>query len=245
MKRVFLALILVAWAFCSWAQPVQRTYEHNLGYFIPDKFEKNFNPMVPTPKEVLGFEVGEQFADWNDILKYMYALEKASGRVSVREYGRTYQNRPFIQVVITSEENHKNMDKIKEEHLKLTDASVSGNLDIAAMPVVVNLLNSIHGNEASGVNSTLVTAYYFAAAKGEKVEDLLRNTIIVLSPGLNPDGINRFANWVNTTHSYVDVSDLDTREFSEAWPSSRTNHYWADCNRDWLMCRKAVRYSCK
>lgn len=237
MKKLFLALTLVAGAICSWAQPVQRTYEHNLGYFIPDKFGQDFNSEVPTPKEVLGFEVGEQFADWNDILKYMYALEKASGRVSVREYGRTYQNRPFIQVVITSEENHRNMDKIKGEHLKLTDASVSGNLDISAMPVVVNLLNSIHGNEASGVNSTLVTAYYFAAAKGEKVEDLLRNTVIVLSPGLNPDGINRFANWVNTTHSYVDVPDLSTREFSEAWPSSRTNHYWADCNRDWLMCQ--------
>jgi len=32
----------------------------------------------------------------------------------------------------------------------------------------------------------------------------------------------------------MNIADLSSREFSEPWPSSRTNHYWADCNRDWL-----------
>lgn len=247
MRLKLFVLTLFLGVTCSWAQPVQKVYEHNLNYFIPDRFVnpdgsglaigKEFNPNIPLPKDILGYEVGQQYVDWNDILKYMYALDKASDRVSVKEYGRTYQNRPFIQVIITSESNQKNIAQIKEEHLKLTDHSKSGSLDISGMPVIVNLLNSIHGNEASGVNSTLVTAYFFAASLDKNVVQMLDNTVIVLSPGLNPDGINRFASWVNTTHSYNDVSDLSTREFSEAWPSSRTNHYWVDCNRDWLMCQ--------
>jgi hypothetical protein len=64
--------------------------------------------------------------------------------------------------------------------------------------------------------------------------------VIVLTPGLNPDGINRFASWVNSSRSFPDVSDLSSREFSEPWPSSRTNHYWADCNRDWLMAQQDI-----
>lgn len=247
MRAILLAFVLLLGTISSWAQPVQRVYEHDLNYFIPERFtnpdgtgvaiEKKFSRAIPSPKQVLGFEIGEQYVDWNDVLKYMYALEKASPRVSVKEYGRTYQHRPFIQVIITSEANQKNLAQIKEEHLKLTDAAQSGSLDIAGMPVVVNLLNSIHGNEASGVNSSLVTAYFFAASEDSNVEKMLENTVVVISPGLNPDGINRFANWVNTTHSHNDVSDLSTREFAETWPSSRTNHYWADCNRDWLMCQ--------
>lgn len=235
MKRTISLLIVAFAALQLWAQPVKNTYRHNINYFIPQGFNEVYNPSVPQPKDVLGFEVGEQYVDWNDVLKYMEALEKSSGRVSIKKYGKTYQNRRFIQVAITSPENQKNLESIRVEHLKLTDNKLSGSLDIKKMPLVVSLINSIHGNEASGVNSTLATAYFFAASEDPKVKEILDNTVILINPGLNPDGINRFANWVNTTHSYINVSDLDSREFSEAWPSSRTNHYWADCNRDWLM----------
>lgn len=235
MKKTLSLLIVAFAALQLWAQPVQNTYKHNIGYFIPQGFSSQFNPSIPQPKDVLGFEVGEQFADWNDILKYMYALDAASDKVSITEYGKTYQNRRFIQVAITSPENQKNLENIRVEHLKLTDNKLSGSLDVKKMPLVVSLINSIHGNEASGVNSTLATAYFFAASQDPKVEEILENTIILINPGLNPDGINRFASWVNSTQSYVPVSDLNTREFKEVWPSSRTNHYWADCNRDWLM----------
>ncbi|MBR4883485.1 MAG: peptidase M14, partial [Bacteroidales bacterium] len=182
--------------------------------------------------------VGQQFVDWNDVQKYMFALAQASDRVSIKAFGKkTYQNRPFLQVVITSPENQKKLEQIKVEHLLLTDASQSAKLDVSKMPVIVNLLHSIHGNEASGVNSSLVTAYFYAASQDETVKKILENTVIVINPGLNPDGINRFANWVNTTKSNVNVANIKSREFSEPWPSSRTNHYFIDCNRDWLMCQ--------
>jgi hypothetical protein len=219
-----------------YSQPRADVYPNSIAYFIPQG-QYSFNAETPEPKNILGFEVGQLHADWRSVTDYMYALEKASPRVSVKEFGRTNQLRPFIQVVITSEKNQGRLEELREEHLRLSEAGESGALEINRMPVVVNLMYSIHGNEPSGVNSSLVLAYYLAALQGEEIEEALDKMIVVLTPGLNPDGINRFASWVNSSRSYPDVADLSSREFAEAWPSSRTNHYWADCNRDWLMAQ--------
>ena len=235
-----------------WAQPaatytpVQQDLDYDIRYFFPEvlhaagqatRVSHKFRADIPQPKDILGFEVGEQYADWNDMLRYIEAIQKHSDRVKVEVMGKTYENRPIIQMAITSPENLKKLEQIKKEHVQLTDASVSAQADINSMPVVVNLSHSIHGNEASAVNSALATTYFFTASEDETILELLKNTVIQMVPGLNPDGINRFANWMNTTHSYHNVADLNSREFSESWPSSRANHYWADCNRDWLMCQ--------
>ncbi|MDR2472729.1 MAG: peptidase M14 [Tannerella sp.] len=211
-------------------------YAFDINYFLPDG-KYSFDEAIPQPKDVLGFEVGRQHADWNNVLMYMQALDAASKRVSIKQFGRTNQFRPFIQVAITSEKNQARLDEIRRQHIQLADTKQSGNLKTDDMPVIVNLMYSIHGNEPSGVNSSLVVAYYLAAMKGEKIEQMLDNMVIVLTPGLNPDGINKFASWVNTSRSFPDVSDPNSREFGEPWPSGRTNHYWADCNRDWLMAQ--------
>jgi hypothetical protein len=237
MKRFELTLIL--WMFACvyvFPQPRPEAYPHDIRYFLPQG-TYSFNPQIPEPKMYLGFEVGQRHVDWAQVVGYMQALSASSGRVSIREFGRTNQFRPFIQVVITSEKNQKNLESIREEHLRLSDTGLSEAMDISRMPVIVNLMYSIHGNEPSGVNSSLVLAYYLAALEGTEIEALLDKMVVVLTPGLNPDGINRFASWVNSSRSYPDVADLSSREFAEPWPSSRTNHYWADCNRDWLMAQ--------
>ncbi len=113
----------------------------------------------------------------------------------------------------------------------------SRSIVIDDMPVIVSLIYSIHGNEASGVNASLAVAYHLAAAQGPEIEELLDQEIVVMTPGANPDGINRFASWVNSSRSFTNVSDIKSREFTEPWPSSRTNHYWIDCNRDLLMAQ--------
>jgi hypothetical protein len=51
---------------------------------------------------------------------------------------------------------------------------------------------------------------------------------------MNPDGLQRFANWVNINKSENLNPDNNDREFNENWPKGRTNHYWFDMNRDWL-----------
>ncbi len=205
-----------------------------ISYFLPEG-AYCLSESIPTPESYLGFQIGQQHADWGQVVGYMKLLADKSPRVTVRETGRTYQHRPFIEVVITSEQNQKNISAIKKEHL---DISESGNLsdsDAERIPAVASLIYSIHGNEPSGVNASLPVAYFLAAAEGPEIQKILDNVVVVMTPGANPDGINRFASWVNSSRSFPDAVDLNSREFTEPWPSSRTNHYWADCNRDWLM----------
>jgi hypothetical protein len=80
----------------------------------------------------------------------------------------------------------------------------------------------------------MLAAYYLAASRSEYVRELLEGTLVILDPSLNPDGLNRYASWVNSNAGAVPVEDPATRQHHQLWPSGRTNHYWFDLNRDWL-----------
>jgi len=205
----------------------------SLDYYLPD--DVTYNSNIPTPEEILGAQLGEWHVRHDQLVNYMYAVAEASERVTITEYARTYENRPLLMLTITSPQNHQNIDELKEEHLKLTDASVSDDLDLSRMPAVVTMSYSVHGNEPSGSNASLAVVYYLAAAQGAEINAMLQNTIINVDPSINPDGLDRFAHWANTNKSLnVLVTDPNSREFDETWPGGRTNHYWFDLNRDWM-----------
>ncbi len=227
MKKAFLLSIALLLGVSTNAQVT-------LDYYLPDGI--NYDSTIPTPKSVLGTEVGEWHVRHDQLVNYMYAVAEASDRVSISEYARTYESRPLLMLTITSPENHKNIDKLKKEHVQLTDAATSGNLDISNMPAVITLSYSVHGNEPSGSNSSLLTVYHLAAAQGKEIEEVLNNTIILVDPSINPDGLSRFAQWANQHKSLNKlVTDPASREYNEVWPGGRTNHYWFDLNRDWLL----------
>ena len=204
----------------------------NLFDYLPGDI--TYNETIPTPAEILGHEVGEWHITHDKLVQYMYAVAEASERVTIHEYARTYEGRPLLLLAITSPENHANLDQIMENHHALTDPGRSSQLEIDSMPVIVNLGKSVHGNEPSGSNSAPLVAYYFSAGEGEKIDAILNHSIILLDPSLNPDGLNRFATWVNMHKSATSVTDPASREFNEVWPNGRTNHYWFDLNRDWM-----------
>ena len=211
----------------------------SIEYFLPFSGAQ-YNPEILSPQAFFGFEIGERLADWGDITRYMAYLAQSSDRVSTKTFGKTYEGRPFIHVYITSPRNQARLEQIRQEHLQLLDPQVSGDLNLDEMPLVVNLGGSIHGNEISGSQALIAIAYYWTAAQGEEVEKLLERTVLVLTPGFNPDGINRFCSWITTTASQNHFQDKQSREYSEPQPSSRVNHYWMDCNRDWLTAQHDV-----
>ncbi len=206
--------------------------QKGLNYYLPQG--EQYDSAIPTPKAIIGHEVGEWHVNHDKLVQYMYALAASSDRVTVAEQARTYENRPTLLLTITSPENQGNIEIIRKNHLQLCDPRKSANLNTTDMPIVVWLGYSVHGNEASGSNASLVVAYHLAAAKGAAMQALLKNTVILLDPSFNPDGLNRFASWVNTHKSKNLVTDPNSRELIEPWPRGRTNHYWFDLNRDWL-----------
>ena len=206
----------------------------SLDYYLPENV--SYDKAIPTPESVLGAQVGEWHVRHDQLVNYMYAVAEASDRVTITEYARTHENRPLLMLTITSPANHDNIEEIKSTHVKLADASVSETLDISKMPVVMTLSFSVHGNEPSGANASLLTVYHLAAAKGREIEELLSNAVINIDPSINPDGLSRFAQWANMHKSKNRlVTDPNSREYNEVWPGGRTNHYWFDLNRDWLL----------
>ncbi|MEM9983741.1 MAG: M14 family zinc carboxypeptidase, partial [Bacteroidota bacterium] len=162
-------------------------------------------------------------------------ISSKSTRASIDTIGYTYERRPLLQLIFTSPENQAQLEDLRKQHLLISDASVSQDLNVRTMPVVINLGYTVHGNEASGVNASLLMAYYLASAQGSEIEEMLTSTIIIVDPCLNPDGMNRFAHWVNSHRSTKVINaSPDSREHNESWPRARTNHYWFDLNRDWL-----------
>jgi len=214
------------------------SHAQDLSYYLPSNV--TYNPAIPTPESVIGHKVGEFHVSHDRLVNYMKAVAAANpGRILIEQTGLTYENRPQLLLTISSPANIKRIGDIKKEHSLLVDPKRSASLNTATMPAVVWMGYSIHGNEPSGVNASLLAAYYLAAAQGPAVDDLLEHTVILLDPSFNPDGMNRFATWVNNNRSInALVTDPASREFNEPWPGGRTNHYYFDLNRDWLPAQQ-------
>jgi len=205
----------------------------DLTYYLPDSI--SYNPAIPKPKDIIYHEVGEWHVTHDRLVNYMKAIATAApDRVKMETMGFTYENRPQVLLIITSPKNHQRLEEIRQQHLMLTDPTKSSSLNIDNMPIVVWIGHSIHGNEPSGANAALLSAYYLAAAQGKQIDELLENVVILFDPSFNPDGLQRFSTWVNQHKSKNLITDPNDREFNEVWPGGRFNHYWFDLNRDWL-----------
>lgn len=204
----------------------------SLSYYLPDI---EYDTRITSPEEYLGFQIGEWHIDYYQLMGYMQLLARESDRISIETYGYSHEKRPLLLLKISTPDKLQRIESIRQEHMKLVDAKLSAVLDIASMPLVLYQGYSIHGNESSGASAAILMAYYLAAGKSDTVEQLLDNTVILLDPCYNPDGLNRFASWVNMHRSKTLVSDPNDREYKEVWPKGRTNHYWTDLNRDWLL----------
>ena len=223
--RKFLFVYLI---FCSTLSNAQ-----DLSYYLPDSV--SYNPAIPKPKDIIYHEVGEWHVTHDRLVNYMKAIAAAApDRVKLEVMGQTYEGRPQVLLIITSAKNHQHLEEIRQQHVQLTDPSKSGSLNIDNMPIVIWIGHSIHGNESSGANAALLSAYYLAAAQGKQIDELLDNVVILFDPSFNPDGLQRFSTWVNQHRSKNLVTDPNDREFNEVWPGGRFNHYWFDLNRDWL-----------
>ncbi len=223
-KLFFLPALLFTYVF---------TTAQELSYYLPK--DVTYNTAIPTPEEIIGHHVGEWHVTHDRLVNYMRAIAAANpDRVKLEVMGTTYETRPQLLLIFTAKKNLANLEQIRLQHLQLGDPAMSAALNTDNMPAVIWIGHSIHGNESSGVNASLLSAYYLAAAQGKKIEDLLENTIILFDPSFNPDGMQRFSTWVNQHKSKNLVTDPNSREFNEVWPGGRFNHYWFDLNRDWL-----------
>ena len=202
-----------------------------------DYFLENNGPYdssISSPEEFLGYEIGFEHTRHDLIVAYLNYLSNASSRANLINYGKTHEGRSLVMLTVSSESNLNNIESIRQEHLKYTvpGAQMELNKDL---PIIINLGYGVHGNEPSSAEAAMLAAYTLVASNNIKIERFRNNSVIFIDPTINPDGRDRHSQWANQYKSINLVSDSNDAEHNEAWPRGRTNHYWFDLNRDWLL----------
>lgn len=226
MSRVLLVLLTCRLLTTS-------SFAEELDYFLPTKGVE-YDDAIPTPESAIGFKTGDRHITHDQLVSYVTKLAELSPRITIEQYAKSHGNRPLLMLTITSEANHKDIDRIREQHRLLSKPDKSGDIDVAKVPAVINMGYTVHGDESSGANAVPVVLYHLAAAKGPEIEQLLSDVVVLLDPCLNPDGFNRFANWANAYRGKNLNADPAHAEHNQPWPGGRVNYYWFDLNRDWL-----------
>lgn len=180
-----------------------------------------FGQTIQSPEQYFGYPLGTYFSRHHQVVDYFKQLEKnAPSNIRISSYGKTTENRELMVAFISSEENLKNLESIRQQHNDLNNTE-----KIA----IVWLSYNVHGNESSGTEAAMKTAYELITQK----QEWLKNTLVILDPCINPDGRDRYVNWYNQYNNKNYNIDPISLEHNEPWPSGRPNHYLYDLNRDW------------
>src|SRR5687768_12458551 len=199
---------------------------------------------VQSPRDFLGYEMGEHFTDHASIVRYFDALAAAAPIVRLRRYGDTNENRPLLQVLIARQDYLARLDEILARNRELANPATSEARarEIAATnPAVVYFSYGVHGNESSSSEAALWTAYHLASGDNA-VRGVLDSVVVVIDPTVNPDGRDRYVNFYRIARGVKPNPNPEAREHFEPWPGGRTNHYYFDLNRDWAwLTQKETR----
>jgi hypothetical protein len=189
---------------------------------------------VPAPEDVLGFRPGDdrKLAAWASVVEYFRRLDAASDRVRFEELGRTTMGAPFVMAVISAPENLRRLDRLREIQTKLADPRALGrDADararrlIARGKTIVLITCGIHSTEVGSYLSSMLIAHRLASSDEREVRNVLRETIVLLVPSLNPDGVDIVKNWYDKT--------LGTPYEGTEPPALYHKYTGHDNNRDW------------
>ncbi|TDR23859.1 M14 family zinc carboxypeptidase [Marinicella litoralis] len=209
MKKSITLICLLLSSFSLLAKPIE--------YFLPKG--EMFDASIPSPEAVLGQPLGKQHLRHDQIISYLSILASSRPEAKMIDYGKTNEGRRLVLLAISSADNIQNLEQLKSD------------------PDTLKIWNgfSVHGNESSGANASVLYAWYLLATNNPAIRQALKETVVLIDPSINPDGLARFTTYVNNNRSLTTVTDDNDISHVEQWPSGRTNHYWFDLNRDWLL----------
>lgn len=191
--------------------------------------------LVQSPEQFLGYKLGTRFTPHYQIVAYMKAVAQAKAdMVKLDPYGKTNEGKELLLLYVTAPQNLQKLEEIRTNNLR-----VSGVLNdkqaaaVTNVPAIVWLSYNVHGNEPSSSEAAMQTLYSLVNPANLQAKEWLKNTVVIIDPCLNPDGRDRYVNWINSTVGSNMNADPQSREHSEPWPGGRSNHYNFDLNRDW------------
>lgn len=187
---------------------------------------------LQSPEQFFGFPIGSRHLRHDQLVAYFRYLAQQSPRAELLRYGQTHGKRPLVTLMVSDPQHLERRDEIAQQRPRLTSGRLDSVPDDALL--VMYMGYCVHGNEASAANAAPLVAYHLVSSTSKETLRWLKAGIYMIDPALNPDGVDRFANWVNDTRGRFANPSTDDREHREPWPGGRGNYYWFDLNRDWL-----------
>ncbi|MEO6446600.1 MAG: M14 family zinc carboxypeptidase [Gemmatimonadaceae bacterium] len=199
-----------------------------------------YDARIPTPRAVLGYELGERFTPHRLMMRYIERVAAVSPRVRVDTVAHTFEGREMLLITVASEANMVRLDAIRADARRVADprGATPAALEAATarVPAIVWLAHSVHGGEASGAEAGLALLYQLAAGTDRETLMSLDSTVVLIDPNENPDGRERFTHDLERTWSAQGPSvEPGAMNNSGSWPGPRTSHYYFDLNRDWFI----------
>ena len=201
-------------------------------YYFGDNSQ--LNKSIPTPEEFFGHAIGQQLVRYDRVVEYFRLLDKLSDRAQLKVIGHSHENREYVILHISTPENIKNLESIRQQHVKLVDPNYAYPSSYDDQKVVIQLGYNVHGGELAGTDASVLAAYFFVATEDADIVRRLGDAIVLIEPALNPDGRERAAQYFNAFHSTPSVSDALDIEHTQSFTPLRGNHFYADLNRDWF-----------
>jgi len=190
-------------------------------------------PKITTPKEALGFNIGDDYmmANYTQLEAYWKKLATESDRMKLVEIGKTAEGRPHYMAIISSPDNIKNLAKYKAIAQKLAHAEGVSEEQARQLAhdgkAVVWIDGGLHASETVGSQQLMETVYQLVSRTDAETMRLL-NDDIVLCVQANPDGQEIVANW------YMREKDPLRRTMNNM-PTLYNKYIGHDDNRDFYM----------
>lgn len=192
-----------------------------------------FSQSIPTPKEHFGFAIGDNYmlANYTQTEAYLQKIASASKRAKLVEIGKTEEGRSQWMMIITSPENHKNLEKYKSISQKLARAEGLSDVEARGLAeegkAVVWIDGGLHATEVVGAHQLIEIAYQLNSRRDKETMNILDN-VIVLVTHANPDGQELVSNW------YMRNADTAKRS-TQFLPRLYEKYAGHDNNRDFYM----------
>ena len=179
--------------------------------------------------EFLGFTLGSRPAHHDEVMNYFNYLDKLLDNINLVEYGRTYEGKPLVYLMISSKRNMTNIKDIKNSISLLSDPrkiknSKTANKIIKNTPAIAWMAYGIHGDEISSTDAAIQLAYQLAAGDDSATKKILKELVISIDPNENPDGRERYLQQLLQWRGEVVNSDASSLDHSGLWPYGRGNH---------------------
>ena len=195
---------------------------------------------LSSPAQFLGYKVGDRFTPHHRVLAYAEHIgRQLPNRLKLLPYGTTYEGRQLMVVAIASDANLARLDNIRTNNLRRIGL-LEGQPTAGSSPPIAWLSYNVHGNEAVSSEAFMEVLYKLVSGTDAVSQKVLATSVVILDPGLNPDGHDRYVNWYNQMMGRTGDPTPSAREHNEPWPGGRYTHYLFDPNRDWAWQTQEV-----